>query len=101
MSAERLLHITSEAALAGAEGSGELRPPSLEEVGFVHLCTEDQLAVTLARHFGGQRVLVVELDPSALQSELLWEESHPGELFPHLYGPLPLAAITRRRWVQG
>ncbi|HEY3816287.1 MAG TPA: DUF952 domain-containing protein [Polyangiaceae bacterium] len=60
--------------------------------GFIHLSTGVQLAETLRRHFAGQRDLVlVEVDARDLGDDLRWEPSRDGDLFPHLYGVLPVA----------
>jgi uncharacterized protein (DUF952 family) len=60
--------------------------------GFIHFSTAAQLAETLRRHFAGQRDLVlVEIDSHALGAALRWEPSRGGDLFPHLYGELPVA----------
>ncbi len=61
--------------------------------GYIHLSTGRQVAETLAKHFKGQSDLVlVEIDARALGDSLRWEPSRGGALFPHLYGPLPMAA---------
>jgi uncharacterized protein (DUF952 family) len=60
--------------------------------GFIHLSTGPQLAETLRRHFAGRRDLVrVAFDADALGPGLRWEPSRGGDLFPHLYGELPVA----------
>ena len=62
--------------------------------GFIHFSTQDQLEETIARHFAGERELVVlEVDVAALGQKLKWEPSRGGALFPHLYGELPLSAV--------
>jgi uncharacterized protein (DUF952 family) len=64
--------------------------------GFIHLSTAAQARETAARHFAGQNDLLlvaVLLDGG----DVRWEPSRGGDLFPHLYGPLPLAAV---RWVR-
>ncbi len=68
--------------------------------GFIHLSRRDQLAGTLAKHFQGQdHLLLLGIDDSALSAAALkWEPSRGGTLFPHLYGPLPLAAVS---WAEG
>ena len=42
--------------------------------------------------------MLLTIDPvaAALTSEVLWEPPAPGvdELFPHIYGPLPIAAVN-------
>ncbi len=61
--------------------------------GFIHLSAFRQLAGTLAKHFCGQEDLVlIKLDMRVLGSELRWEPSRGGDLFPHLHGDLPVAA---------
>ena len=61
--------------------------------GFVHLSNADQVAGTLQRHFAGsQDLLLIGFDAAALGAELRYEPSRGGQLFPHLYGPLTLAA---------
>jgi uncharacterized protein (DUF952 family) len=62
--------------------------------GFIHFSTAAQLADTAAKHFAGIGDLVlIAVDARALGSVLKWEASRGGDLFPHLYGPLPLAAV--------
>lgn len=66
--------------------------------GFIHLSTADQLAGTLAKHFSGQDGLgLVAVDAAALGDKLIWEPSRGGDVFPHLYAPLPVAAAL---WTQ-
>lgn len=90
-----LLHISTPAGWAAARAAGEVAPDSLAVEGFVHCSTRDQLAGTLARHFAGAGELVVlVLDPDALGADLRWEESRPGERFPHVYGPIPVGAVV-------
>ena len=58
--------------------------------GFIHLSTAEQLAGTLRKHFFGQGDLVlVSFRTEDLGEQLRWEASRGGDLFPHLYGPLP------------
>jgi uncharacterized protein (DUF952 family) len=89
-----ILHITTPAAWAEAGRTGSVVADSLDTEGFVHCSTRDQLAGTLARHFAGAGELVVlVLDPDAIPAALRWEESRPGERYPHVYGPIPVAAV--------
>ena len=62
--------------------------------GYIHLSTAAQLAGTLDRHVAGRADLArggVDLD--ALGEAVRWEPSRGGDLFPHLYAPLPLDAV--------
>lgn len=64
--------------------------------GFIHFSTAGQVRETARRHFAGQGdLLLVAVDPARLGSILRWETSRGGDLFPHLYGPLPLAAVLQ------
>ena len=63
--------------------------------GFVHFSTADQAPETASKHFAGQSELVlVVVAASQLGDELKWEPSRGGELFPHLYSPLPVDAVN-------
>ena len=84
-------------ALAAGQFSG-----SADDVrdGFIHLSTAKQLDQTLSRHFKGQRgLLAVAYDADALSPHLRWEMSRSGELYPHLYAPLPTGAALWQRAV--
>ena len=64
--------------------------------GYIHFSTAEQVAETAARHFAGERDLVlVAVDSAALGEALRWEPSRGGALFPHLYGPLRSSAARR------
>lgn len=63
--------------------------------GFVHLSTCDQLTGTADKHFAGRNDLhVVAVDLAAHGDKLRWEPSRGGALFPHLYEPMRLDAVT-------
>jgi uncharacterized protein (DUF952 family) len=64
--------------------------------GFIHFSTAAQVRATAARHFAGQPdLLLVAVSTDTLN--LAWEPSRGGDLFPHLYGDLPLSAV---RWTK-
>jgi uncharacterized protein (DUF952 family) len=64
--------------------------------GFIHFSTAAQVAETAAKHFAGQRDLVLlRVDAASLGDRLKWEPSRGGALFPHLYGDLDLQAVTQ------
>jgi len=63
--------------------------------GFLHFSTALQVIGSAAKHRSGEVGLVLlEVDASALGVALKWEPARGGELFPHLYGPLPVSAVT-------
>lgn len=66
--------------------------------GFIHFSTGAQAPETAARHFAGEDDLVlIAVASEDLGEALRFEVSRGGDLFPHLYGPLPLSAV---RWVR-
>jgi uncharacterized protein (DUF952 family) len=90
-----IFHITTESAWLTAQAIGGYSADSLASEGFIHLSTREQLLGTASRFYLGQTGLVVlAVDPQRLVAELRYEESEPGQLFPHLYGPLNLDAVT-------
>ncbi|WP_342164829.1 DUF952 domain-containing protein [Methylobacterium sp. SD21] len=63
--------------------------------GFIHFSTAAQVAETAARHFAGQDdLLLVAVEGDRLGEALRYEASRGGDLFPHLYGDLPLSAVV-------
>jgi len=94
-----LLHLTTPADWRAALDAGAVVPPSLAEVGFVHLSTPDQVHLPAERLFPGRRdVVVLVVDPVRLPDPVRLEPGVPGDpasmRFPHLYGPLPTAAVV-------
>ena len=66
--------------------------------GYIHMSAADQVQGTLDKHFGGQTALVIaEVDLAVLGDSIKWEASRGGALFPHIYGPLPMAAVMGTR----
>ena len=80
-----------------AEAAGRFDGASVDRRdGFIHFSTAEQVTETASRHFAGQGDLVlVAVDAAKLGGALRWEPSRGGELFPHLYGALSLAAVAR------
>jgi len=62
--------------------------------GYIHLSTSAQLTETVDKHFAGQSDLwVAAIDLEALGDTVRWEESRGGQLFPHIYGAMPLEVV--------
>lgn len=57
--------------------------------GFIHLSAADQVTGTLEKHFAGRTGLVlIAYKADTLGSDLHWEVSRGGALFPHFYAHL-------------
>ena len=62
--------------------------------GYLHFSTAEQLRETLRLYFSGAADLVLFAVASAdVSSALRWEPSRGGQLFPHLFGELPMSLI--------
>ena len=75
------------------------RGATLDDVGFIHACAPEQLPGVLQRFYADlEEPLVVlaveEADLKAAGVPVRWESAPDSdELFPHIYGPIPVAAL--------
>ncbi|MCJ2137849.1 DUF952 domain-containing protein [Methylobacterium sp. J-026] len=78
-----------------AEAAGRFTGAPIDrQDGFIHFSTAAQVAETAARHFAGQAdLLLIAVEADTLGAALRFEPSRGGDLFPHLYGALPLEAV--------
>ncbi|MDA3947656.1 MAG: DUF952 domain-containing protein, partial [Spirochaeta sp.] len=107
----QIYHIVNTLEWFGAAGNGApdlWAPASLPKDGFIHCSYHHQVAVTLRRFFTdisgnlADGLSVLEIDPFRTDAVIRAEAGTGGEtdpsgeleLFPHLYGPLPRAAVT-------
>jgi uncharacterized protein (DUF952 family) len=91
-----IFHITSAEDWARAQRDGVYTAASLPIEGFIHCSDQHQLTGTGAKHFKGRTGLVLlRIDPSRLDAEVRHENLMGGdELFPHVYGTIPLEAVV-------
>ena len=92
-----LFHIIGSDDWAEAAATGVYSPPSITTEGFIHLSARHQIlrpANLLYR--GRDDLLLLRIDATALDAELVWEPGSHGEAedFPHLYGALNLDAVV-------
>lgn len=93
-----LFHLTQrslwESALPAGRYTVSTRGVSLAEQGYIHCSLRHQLPGVAERFYADLDDLVVlVIDGSTL--DIRYEPVVPGgEEFPHLYGPLPVAAVT-------
>jgi uncharacterized protein (DUF952 family) len=91
-----ILHISTRAEYQPDE---PYRPSSLETEGFVHCSDFGTVHLPANQIFAGRTDLVLlEIDPTRLDVPLRWEPGVPpapnGAWFPHVYGPIPPAAVV-------
>jgi uncharacterized protein (DUF952 family) len=105
--AARIYHITTAADLRRHCKGALYAPPSLAREGFIHCTATPATLLLVARDYFGtvhEPVVLVAINATRLGAELRFESAAPiagggtahlasGEAFPHLYGPLELAAV--------
>lgn len=93
---EFIYKIASTEIVAAAERSSTFTGMPIDAAdGYIHFSTAAQLPQTLSLHFRGQRGLVLLAVRAAdVAGSLRWEPSRGGQLFPHVYGALPMSAVA-------
>jgi uncharacterized protein (DUF952 family) len=89
-------HYTPEEYFTGLDPAADYVPPEFEEDGFIH-CTDgaENVARVATAYFryDERRFLVLYIDKTLVTSPIKYED--PGEIYPHIYGPLQREAIVR------
>lgn len=96
-----LYHLTEtdtwNAAVAAGEYRQSTRGATLERVGFIHCSLRHQvLTVAGFVYPDADDLVLLTIDPEKVTAEIRFEPGAPGatEEFPHIYGPLPVAAVV-------
>jgi len=92
-----IYRIISQADWATAQAAGAFAGTAHDiRDGFIHFSTAKQAAETAAKHYAGLTdLLLLYVRDTALTAPLKWEKSRNDDLFPHLYGALPVSAVHR------
>jgi uncharacterized protein (DUF952 family) len=108
-SQDTLLHIAERTHWESARDAGVSYTMStlgrtLDDEGFIH-CSSDmaQLEGVLGRFYTGVRpedLALLVIDVSRLEAPVRYEPAGD-ELFPHVYGPIPVSAVIEVRSVPG
>ena len=86
-----LRHAWEAAREAGEPYRRSTIDKSLDDEGFIHCSYQDQVQGVADRFYRGRAdVLLLAIDTSKVEAEVRTEN-----LFPHLYGPLPIEAVVR------
>ncbi len=92
------------AAFTTGEYTMSTRGVTLEQEGFIHCSTRDQLVGTANLFYGDvEQLVVLRIDPRLVPSRIVFEPPAPGAdaVFPHIYGPLPVTAVdVATPWVR-
>lgn len=94
-----LLHMCTREEWTRAQQIGERIPDGFEAEGFVHMSTPAQVHLPANRIFAGRDdIVLLAIDPALLGGEVKYEPGVPSDpesmRFPHLYAPIPAAAVT-------
>ncbi len=95
---ECIYHLLPQGDWDRARATDTYSPPSLAAEGFIHCSTLFQVASVADRFFAGRDdIIALRIDPIGLTVPVRFEESEPGQRFPHIYGPLDLQAVVEAR----
>jgi uncharacterized protein (DUF952 family) len=105
---ERLFHVAFGRDWEAAKEAGEYRVSTrgrtLAEEGFLHASYAHQWQGVRDAYFGDvtEPLVLLEVDPALLDVPVVDEVPAGGaEAFPHVYGPLPVAAVVAVRELTG
>ncbi|MFO0883949.1 MAG: DUF952 domain-containing protein [Pirellulales bacterium] len=91
-----IYRLSERADWRAAQTSGLYLSADLGMEGFIHTSTAQQVMGVAFRYYQNRSDLVlIEMEEGPLGETLRWEASTGGELFPHVYGPIPLQAVRR------
>ena len=90
-----LFHIATQVDAERGKRTGTYIPDAFGREGFIHCSYAEQVIQVANRLFAGRRDLVLlEIDPQKLSCPVVDENLEGGmELFPHIYGHVPMAAV--------
>jgi uncharacterized protein (DUF952 family) len=96
----RIFHIVTPPRWDSFASHDFYEADSLLSEGFIHCSFENQLEGVIGRYYRNEKeLLLLEIDPALLTSELKEEASTNGELYPHIYGTINKHAVVGiRRW---
>ena len=98
-----IFHLALASDWAAAQRAGDYRISTLgrtlAEEGFIHASRGDQWPAVRDRFYGDvtEQLLLLQIDTDLVGVPIVEEAPAPGvsETFPHIYGPLPVAAVVK------
>ncbi len=89
-------HLTPRDHWEGQRSEASYLPERFADEGFIH-CTDtiDEVVAVGNRYYQSDRrpYLLLEIDCAAVSAPIVYEDE--GRIFPHIYGPLDVAAVRR------
>lgn len=76
--------------------TGSTRGVELAQEGFIHCSTAEQWPGVVDRFYAdADELLLLKIDEAQLEAPLVYEQvGDAPEPFPHIYGPIPIAAVV-------
>ncbi len=108
MQPRTIYHLVTRDEFLHSIAGEKYAPPSIAHDGFLHCSGDPETALrVLEDYFASERrpILVLRIDVERVEAEVRFEAPaplpgagtthlRPGTLFPHVYGPLDLSAVT-------
>jgi len=92
-----IYRIAEQADWQNARDAGYFASADLTREGFIHCSEKHQILSTAAKYYTGKKNLkLLEINEAKIIAHVKREDSTGrGEMFPHVYARVPLAAIAR------
>jgi len=92
-----ILHITTKQNWGTAVATGSYRDASLDNEGFIHCSTPQQILGPANEFYRGQSDLVLLcISASEVDAAVIYEDCYEkGMAYPHIYGPLNVNAVRQ------
>jgi uncharacterized protein (DUF952 family) len=97
-----VLHIAHRDIWEASSSGGYYRPSSLDSDAFIHCSTVEQTVETANQfYFAQEGLILLCIDVDKVEAEVRYEgpvavgDQRAASLFPHIYGPLNISAVTK------
>lgn len=95
MKEDLIFHLVPRKEWNNLKKESKYIPQSVEDEGFIHCSSGNQIRDTANRLFKGtRRMLLLVINTTLVEAPIKYEEdTAKGQTFPHIYGPLNMDAI--------
>lgn len=97
-----IFHIATASAWNLAQKEKIYIPENFSVDGFIHCSFQNQVTAVANRFYSGiKQLILLKIDTDLIESQIVEENLEgEGELFPHLYGTLPIEAVIKKAPLQ-
>jgi uncharacterized protein (DUF952 family) len=90
-----ILHICQKDIWDAAQTAGQYEGDTLASQGFIHCSTLDQvIEVGNYLYKGKMSLVLLVINEKDVRQKIQYEDAGNGKLYPHIYGPLNIDAVT-------